>query len=341
MAASPRVSVVVPNYNHARYLQRRIDSILEQTYQDFELILLDDASTDESLRVFEQYRGDSRATLIVNSVNSGSPFAQWNRGVQLARGEYVWIAEADDDAERELLQTLVAELDNCPSAALAYCQSCIIDERGTRLGPATSWTDDLDPARWLTPFRSCGGEEARRYLVFKNTIFNASAVVFRRSAFLESGGAPADMRISGDRMTWVSLALRGDVVFNPRPLNLFRQHAGTVRASTSAVRRLREGFTVITAIERAVGIPHDIRRNLARRLRHEWQAEYARDSCGTAWSLVWRVAAFLWRMHPAAAAKFVLFFVLREAPQGTALRPAHRLWTSFNRLGRKIGRWGF
>lgn len=337
----PRVSVVVPNYNHERFLERRIQSVLAQTYQDFELILLDDASTDDSARILQKYRGDPRIKLETNDTNGGSPFRQWNRGVQLASGEYIWIAESDDDAESELLGTLVQELDKHPATVLSYCQSWIIDEDGKRLGTCLPWTDDLDPVRWTRSFRNNGCEEARRYLVFKNTILNASAVLFRRSAFLETGGASTSMRISGDRMMWVLLALRGDIAFIATPLNLFRQHSATVRSSISTVRRLHEGFEVVAAIESKVGIPEDLRRALANRLWDEWQSEYLCHRQPIAFSVVYRVGSFLWRMDRGAATKFFLFFLLRKAPERLGLRPARELWRLFKRLLRAMSVRGF
>ena len=78
----PRVSVIVPNYNHARFLPKRIESILNQTFQDFELILLDDCSTDDSRSILSSYASDPRVTIEFNKVNSGSTFKQWNKGVR-------------------------------------------------------------------------------------------------------------------------------------------------------------------------------------------------------------------------------------------------------------------
>src|ERR1700738_1634065 len=110
----PRVSVIVPNYNHARFLRRRMESVLRQTYRDFEVILLDDCSTDESRSILSEYAGDPRVRLEFNEKNSGSPFKQWNKGVALASGEYGWIAESDDYADERLLERLVAVLDHEP-----------------------------------------------------------------------------------------------------------------------------------------------------------------------------------------------------------------------------------
>src|SRR5262245_50376289 len=107
-AIMPKVTVITPNYNHARYLPQRLDSILAQTFADFELIILDDASTDNSREVIQAYAArDPRITAIVNPVNNGSTFKQWNLGLGRARGEYVWFAESDDYAEPTLLEALV------------------------------------------------------------------------------------------------------------------------------------------------------------------------------------------------------------------------------------------
>ena len=121
---APKVSVIVPNYNHRPYLTRRIESILNQTFTDFELILLDDCSKDGSQQLLESYAGNPKVSQIVlNQQNSGSTFAQWKRGLALARGEYVWIAESDDFAEPTFLETLVAQLDAHPEAAMAFSGS--------------------------------------------------------------------------------------------------------------------------------------------------------------------------------------------------------------------------
>jgi glycosyltransferase involved in cell wall biosynthesis len=225
----PRVTVIVPNYNHARFLAKRLQSILNQTYQDFELVYLDDASTDNSNDVFAQFAGDKRVCAHYNQINSGSPFKQWNRGVRMARGEYVWIAEADDDADPRLLAELVKRLDEHPAVGLAYCQSWMVDENGMVLGTVAKATADLDRDRWQKDFVANGREECRRYLAFRNTIPNASAVAFRRSVYERAGYAPEHLRLCGDWLAWVRMALVSDVAFVAEPLNYFRKHRGSVR----------------------------------------------------------------------------------------------------------------
>ena len=116
--ANPLVSVIIPNYCHAKYLDQRIQSVLNQTYPNFEVIILDDCSPDDgaSRAVIEKYRFDPHVThIIYNETNSGSTFKQWNKGFSLAEGELVWIAESDDFCEDMLLEKCI----------MVYTQRCL------------------------------------------------------------------------------------------------------------------------------------------------------------------------------------------------------------------------
>lgn len=220
---SPRVSVIVPCFNHAAFLRQRIESILEQTYDDFEVILLDDASTDGSRDILEGYVDGERIHGIFNDRNSGFPSKQWNRGVAAARGEFVWIAESDDVAEPEFLEVLVDRLDAHPSAGIAYCQSWLMDADARILGSFRCWTEDLHPTRWGRDFFNYGPDECR-FLARRNTIPNASAVVFRKSLYETVGGASEMIRHNSDWLLWTLMLHHADIVFVARHLSGFRQH---------------------------------------------------------------------------------------------------------------------
>ena len=224
----PKVTIVIPNYNHARFLDQRIQSVLNQTYTDFELLYLDDASTDNSGEVFKKYAADPRVRFIINSTNSGSPFPQWNKGVREAKGEYVWIAEADDFADDTLLEKLVALLDQNANVGIAYCPSWSVDASGEQHGCSKDWLDGLELGRWKTDFVNEGRDECRRFMVVANTIPNASAVVFRREVYLAAGGADETMRYCGDWLLWGKMLLRADIAYTAHPMNYFRFHAGSV-----------------------------------------------------------------------------------------------------------------
>jgi len=115
----PKVSIIVTNYNYARFLDQRLGSIDRQTYRDFEVVLLDDASTDESVPVLERFARQHQCRLVRNDRNSGSPYKQWNKGVRLAAGQYVWVAEADDYADERFLEVLVGRLEQNPQCGMA------------------------------------------------------------------------------------------------------------------------------------------------------------------------------------------------------------------------------
>src|SRR6266852_6763107 len=109
-----KVSVIVPNYNHSRYIGQRIESVLNQTYPDFELLILDDMSPDNSREIIERYRQNPRVRIEYNDRNSGNTYLQWQKGIALTSSEYIWIAESDDYADSGLLSCLIARLDAHP-----------------------------------------------------------------------------------------------------------------------------------------------------------------------------------------------------------------------------------
>jgi glycosyltransferase involved in cell wall biosynthesis len=226
MPGNPNVSIIIPNYNYARYLEQRFQSILAQTYRDYEVIFLDDASTDNSVNLVQERFSPYITQMEVNTVNSGNPFVQWNRRVRLSRGKYVWIAEADDLCAPGFLERAVQVMDNNPSVGLVYCNTSPIDGDGTVLDEDFyhKYVSDLDPTRWRHDFTAPGLSEARNYLARKNTITNVSGVLFRREAYIQAGYAPEDMRMCGDWMTYCHVLQVTDIGYLSTPLNFHRQH---------------------------------------------------------------------------------------------------------------------
>jgi hypothetical protein len=317
----PRVSVIIPSYNHARYLERRIRSVLEQTFQDFELLLLDDASTDDSLQILRSFLDDPRVSLHVNARNSGSPFPQWNKGVNLAIAPLIWIAEADDDADPLLLQTLVHSLDQDPGLVLAYAQSAVIDESGTTTGTMADWTRELDADRWLSDFTHDGRQECMKWLIHKNTIPNASAVLFRRDAYLRAGSAPEHMRVCGDWHTWARLLHQGRLAFSATPLNKFRQHRATVRATVSQQAFFEETLAVRHWL---TSLNVSLRATAAALTRADWwQTVHHHPHApplGWRWRQAWRASAFSPALPVQLLAMAFTALLLRTRPGKALLR---------------------
>lgn len=223
---SSKVSVIVPNYNHAPYLQERIESILNQTFQDFELILLDDCSTDNSRDILSCYQDNAHVShVVLNQQNTGNTFLQWERGITLATGEYVWIAESDDVAEPELLHTLVTELDQNSAAVVAFCHSRMIDKDGHPL--SLSWHKHDSSGQTFTYE---GDWYLLHRMLVRNQIYNASMAVFRKSVFSLIPNDYRQYRYSGDWLFWNYVCQHGQVIEVERKLNSFRQHPQKVTA---------------------------------------------------------------------------------------------------------------
>ena len=177
-----KVSVIVPSYRHARYLEQRLRSIFNQTLRPHEIIFLDDASPDDSVEVARRLSLESPVPMriIVNERNNGSTFRQWMKGLSLATGDLVWIAESDDACHPQLLERLVPEFYD-PEVVIAYSQSAIIGAEGELISDHfLGYTDDLSPDRWRSPFSVPADEEVEFALSHKCTIPNASAALFRR-----------------------------------------------------------------------------------------------------------------------------------------------------------------
>jgi len=267
----PKVSVIVPNYNHARFLPQRLDSILAQTFKDYELIVLDDASSDNSREVLERYAKQTPIQLVFNETNTGSPFIQWCKGAELARGQYLWIAESDDYADPRLLETLVAQLQKNPRVGLAYCQSFSVDENNKVLGTWEYWTREVDAGRWKHDYINSGRDEVARFLVQRNTIPNASAVVVQRDIFLNAVQQSGTSRLAGDWWTWSRVLLQTDVAYLAEPMNFFRTHARSVRDTTKLPAACAEEFAVIAHICSRVSVPASIRRTVFHEAFYRWR----------------------------------------------------------------------
>jgi glycosyltransferase involved in cell wall biosynthesis len=267
----PKVSIIVPNYDHARFLPQRLDSVLGQTFQDFELILLDDCSTDDSRSILSKYADDPRVRIEFNEVNSGSPFKQWNKGVRLARGEYVWIAESDDYAEERLLERLMSVLDADPTVMFAYCRSWRVNEDDQKKGFGDWYLDYLDPQRWTADFLADGAEECRNYFVYSNPVPNASAVVFRRAGYERVGGPDETLRMCGDWKLWAAMALQGRIAYLGEPLNYHRFHDASIRNKSLQGRLdVTETLQVIRWILSQVTHTVDAREKLCQTLSGYW-----------------------------------------------------------------------
>ena len=242
------VSVIVPNYNHAPFLKKRIESILNQTFQDFELILIDDCSTDGSREIMESYRNNPHVSHIVyNDSNSGSAFRQWDKGIEMVQGEWIWVAESDDYAEPTFLERLITEAANIPDCALAFTATWWVDKNGKKL-----WNNSKDTA--IHVYRN--EDFIRERLATNCPIANVSEAIFRRDKFRpEENSRYEHMRLCGDWFFYVLLSEQGNVVEVEEPLNYYRQHSSNI--SSDAEHRgltFLEGADVLEYMKEHCGL---------------------------------------------------------------------------------------
>lgn len=235
-----RISAVVPNFNYAHHLKQRLNSIADQSYPMYEIVVIDDASTDDSLTVIRAWLADCEIdqNLIVNDTNSGSVFKQWRKAADVARGEYVWICEADDFADPEFVSRAV-ELFDDTEVVMAYTQSRQIGELGQRLAENyLEYTDEISVHKWRHDYVNDGSNELAAALAIKNTIPNVSGVVFRRdplrSVLERCSDELSRLRIAGDWLVYAELLREGKVGYVSESLNSHRRHEQSVTISSSS-----------------------------------------------------------------------------------------------------------
>ena len=269
-----KVSVVVPNYNYAHTLEERLVTIWDQDYPIFETIILDDKSTDNSLEVIDRLSKKYKRTirLFVNEENSGTPFAQWKKGVEKARGEFVWIAEADDLSKPSFLSELLPFFET-PEVGMAYAQSEQIDEKGNFLAPDyLYYTDELDRKKWRQDYIQDGIKEIEEALSIKNTILNVSAVLWRKDRladilFKEYENIRS-FKVAGDWYLYIKFLKNSKISFLAQPLNIHRRHV------KSATHELEEN----THVQEIKQMHKVIRQNIPNsKTLIKTQGEYSND----------------------------------------------------------------
>lgn len=222
------ISVIIPNFNHEQYLNQRIDSVLNQTYQNFEIIILDDCSTDGSKKIIEQYRYNPKVEHIVyNASNSGSTFLQWEKGITLAKGDYTWIAESDDYADNNFLESLTQVINKNNNIGLAYCGSNTVNEKGIIIGKLIQEVPNNKDGYYLNN----GYDECKDAFFFHPIVPNASAVLFKKENFYKADASFKQYKICGDWQFWIDICFDNYIAYLPQRLNYFRQSDTSVSRS--------------------------------------------------------------------------------------------------------------
>ena len=230
---NPKVSVIVPYYNHEAFIEKRLDSILQQTYQDFEIIVINDASTDNGMEIVNRKcKNLKNVTIINNGKNIGSPFINWFTGIEAANGELIWLAEDDDYAELNFLENMIPAFQD-KDVNLAFCSSNAVDEYNNIKEDfyiECGYYDDLKiGAKRNNDYIHSGIKEVIEGMAVKNTIPNVSATLIRKSALKKVDISNLDQFVcGGDWYVYLQLMKEGKVAYIRNSLNYHRRHPDSV-----------------------------------------------------------------------------------------------------------------
>lgn len=236
--AGPLASILIPTFNRAKYVGYAIESALAQTYQNIEIIIHDDASTDSTLDAIAQYKKDKRVRIIHTSVNHGM-LGGWNFIQKKARGEYIKFLASDDLLEPTCVEELVRAAIAHPKAAVITCQRTFIDARGKI----------LDTKQFANKKMIAHGRDHAHWIlttVRENRIGEPTAVLYPIRIAKKAGDYDPTFSQLADFEYWIRLLEFGDIVHINKPLCSFRVHAGS---NTSAAvydgRFITEIFALI------------------------------------------------------------------------------------------------
>ena len=275
---NPFVTVIVPNYNHAPYLRERLDSIYNQTYQNFEVILLDDCSTDNSREILSEYaaRYPSRTRCDFNKKNVGHANLQWDKGIRQANGKYIWIAESDDWCEPDFLEKLLPKMEQ-QSVMIAFARSVFMTD-GKKTWSTEEYLHDL-PLRWDKPFIMTGYEAVQKGFAIKNFIPNVSSAIFRNIGELpkEVMEIWKDTRLCGDWIFYLYLIKGGAFSYTNETTNYYRIHP----ASTSLkVQKTSEYYKESELVSCYIARNYKISMSVFERTFHTLQNHYLSHHAG-------------------------------------------------------------
>lgn len=250
----PKASVIIPNHNHASFQKERIQSVLNQSFTDFEMIILDDASTDNSRAVIESFGSYPQVSHIAyNETNSSSPFHQWLKGLKLVTGNWIWIAESDDYAEPDFLEIAFAAIAKCSEAGLFYYDSIYNTSDGTsyRFKNSTVFKNEyFHTNKWSDDYSITGTEELNYCLKYICTIINASCTVIRKDQLINVINNLNDFRYHDDWYCFIPIDLNTIICYSSKLLDTCRMHQQNVLNNIQKSQSKKEYFRILNLLKK-------------------------------------------------------------------------------------------
>lgn len=237
-----QISIIMPAYNEERFIGEAIESVLGQTYKDFELLILNDGSQDRTLKIAQSYAQRDSRIRVESHPNMGLP-STMNRGLELARNEWLAIMHGDDVMMPNRLECNLAFLGEHPECAVVggWCKH--IDSQGRTIAKGESPMVTHEAVRMVY--------EANELITF-----NGCTSLFRKSAVLAVGGFRPQFRVTEDADLWTRVFEAGyKILIQPEYLAKYRIHAGSVSVARTQFIRRQARWTKACMLRRRAGQP--------------------------------------------------------------------------------------
>lgn len=272
LKSKTKISVVIPNYNYDRFLYQRLYSILYQTEKVEEIIILDDCSTDDSrntiMNITEQLKEFINISYVFNKKNSGTVFKQWKKGIELANGDYIWIAEADDYCHKKFLKYHKKMLKRDNEITLSYVDTGFIDKKGSIiLKTIKPEIDILKTGHWNKNFINSGKNEIKDYAYLNCTIANVSSVLFKKDDYSSCFEELVQYKQVGDWFFYLNVMKRGKIAFYNKVLNYYRVHGNNVTSTTKKQAHFDEIKKLHNYLNNSIKFTKDQKKNISNRYR--------------------------------------------------------------------------
>lgn len=238
-----KISAIVTSYNHAEYLDQRMQSLLVQSYPLHEIIVVDDCSKDNSLAVLEKYKTYPNVNIIALKENQGYANA-CNVGVSKASGDFIIFSECDDYCEVNQIETLLSKFGEGSFIGVVYSSSNIVDEKGDFLKNDFSVREKQFKVQCIS---DCliKSEDIQMYFAVSCVIPNMSAALIKKELFIRTGGLSKKYKLCADWDFWCRVSRLCDFYYIRAPLNNFRTHPTSVGSLSKIDQRAFEIMDLI------------------------------------------------------------------------------------------------
>lgn len=242
----PLVSVIVPNFNHSKFLRERLESIYNQSYKNIEVILLDDCSTDDSCTILKEYydKYPDSTRLYINEKNSGQLNLQWKKGIELATGKYLWIAESDDWCELDFLEKMIPQMSR-RSVMLSFCRSVFM-KNGKKIWSTEEYLCDTK-INWNSSFVMSMHEAVEKGFGYYNFVPNVSSAVFRniKSVSDQILELWPKVKLCGDWLFYLDLCKGGAISYVHDATNYYRIHDNSTSLNVQATEQYYKEHAIV------------------------------------------------------------------------------------------------